>query len=232
MYNWLMNVIDNEYIRYRVLNTTEMANTYIMLNKHTNKKVILKHINYKNPVYSKMLDIKSKYLPEIFEVVYNENETVVLEEYIDGITVDEVLQTGLYTEEGVREVMKALCTALDVLHRNGIYHRDIKPENIMVDTEGNVKLIDFSIARIENKKKKDTMKLGTVGYAAPEQFGFGSSDERTDIYALGVLINVMLVGEHPSQKICTGKWKHIVQKCTNINPDDRFQTVQELMKYI
>ena len=101
----------------------------------------------------------------------------------------------------------------------------------MITNDGDVKLIDYNIARIKKpeENRKDTRVLGTIGFAAPEQFGIAMSDERTDIYALGILINVMLTGEHPSKKICTGRWKRIVQKCTSINPNDRYRKVEDII---
>ena len=126
-----------------------------------------------------------------------------------------------------------LCQALTILHSNEIIHRDIKPENIIVTQEGDVKLIDFDISRIgNNNAKKDTVILGTTGFAAPEQYGIAQTDERSDIYSIGILINVMLTGDHPSKKMCKGKWQKIVNKCTKINPDERYQSVKELMKLI
>ena len=107
--------------------------------------------------------------------------------------------------------------------------RDLKAENVILTNEGEVKLIDFDIARIyQPGKSKDTVMMGTQGYAAPEQFGFGQTDARTDIYALGVLLNYMLVRDFPMEKLTEGKFKTIVLKCTKINPEDRYQNVDEL----
>lgn len=70
--------------------------------------------------------------------------------------------------------------------------------------------------------------MGTVGYASPEQLGLSQTDARTDIYASGVLCNVMLTGQHPSVTIAPGKAGRIVRKCTAVNPDERYQTAAEL----
>ena len=125
--------------------------------------------------------------------------------------------------------MYGVCNAVETLHSLGIIHRDIKPENVMIDTKGKVKLIDLNASRqYEEHKTSDTVILGTLGYASPEQLGLSQSDTRTDIYALGVLLNVMLTGEHPSRKLTDGKAKKIVLKCTQIDPNSRFSTVEKL----
>ena len=100
----------------------------------------------------------------------------------------------------------------------------------MVSRAGEVKLIDFNISRVFNSMSdRDTTVLGTNGFAAPEQYGIAESDPRTDIYAVGILINVMLTGEHPAKKLCTGKWKNIVNRCTRINPDERYQRIENIL---
>lgn len=70
--------------------------------------------------------------------------------------------------------------------------------------------------------------MGTVGYASPEQLGFAQSDCRTDIYALGVLLNAMITGKHPSKQSAKGKIGNIVQKCTNVTPNLRYQSAEKL----
>lgn len=119
-------------------------------------------------------------------------------------------------------------SALFFLHSKGFVHRDLKPDNIMVDKNGRVVLIDFNTSRKETPQKKDTEIMGTAGYASPEQIGTSKSDSRTDIYSAGVLLNVLITGVHPSEKIPRGKLGRIIRKCTNINPDSRYQNVQAL----
>ena len=120
---------------------------------------------------------------------------------------------------------------MTVLHANGFVHRDIKPENIMITNNGTVKLIDFNASRIYDKNKSsDTISLGTIGYASPEQLGINQSDARTDIYALGVLMNVMLTGKPPEIKLYNGKLKKVIVKCTQTIPDNRYKNVKELKR--
>ncbi len=180
--------------------------------------------------YRLLRDIRCENLPEVYDTVSPDDGQIVLEEYIDGMTVRQIMETGRYRYRGAKKVLSGLCDALSVLHGNGIIHRDIKPENILIGPSGRVVLIDFNASRTVKSGGRDTVVLGTVGYASPEQMGVAQTDARTDIYALGVLLNVMITGKHPSEQIARGKTGRIVKKCTGINPDDRFRNVQELKR--
>ena len=155
---------------------------------------------------------------------------IVLEEYVDGITVAQVMQTGKYSYPGVKKVLRGVCDALAVLHSYGLIHRDVKPENVMIDKTGRVVLIDFNASRKESSAGVDTVIMGTVGYAAPEQLGLLQTDARTDIYAAGVLMNVMLTGKHPTEGYASGKAGRIVRKCTALRPADRYQSAAALWR--
>lgn len=181
-------------------------------------------------VYNIIKSISHQNLPKIYSVEINGIHCEVIEEYINGATVADILKSGLYTEDGVRSVIKSVCSALDTLHSLNIIHRDIKPENIMIDSSGNVKLIDFDAARIfKSYQPQDTSFIGTAGFAAPEQYGINQTDCRSDIFALGILMNVMLTGEHPSKKLYNGKLKKIIETCINIDPNKRYSNVRELV---
>lgn len=109
-------------------------------------------------------------------------------------------------------------------------HRDIKPENVIVRGSKAV-LIAFDASRIfKSESSADTQILGTTGYAAPEQYGIAQTDQRADIYSVGVPLNIMLTGKHPSRELASGKLGHIVQKCTMVNPEKRYQNVLYLME--
>ena len=92
-------------------------------------------------------------------------------------------------------------------------------------------LIDFDAARFHKlEAENDTQILGTTGFAAPEQYGLSQSDLRADIYAVGILINVMLTGEHPSRRLVEGRMSRIVDRCTHVNPQWRYKNVLRLME--
>ena len=169
------------------------------------------------------------HLPRIYEVRQEGNHCLVLEEYLDGSTVAQILENGLYTEAGVRRVMAAVCDGVGFLHRHGYIHRDIKPENVMVCSDGRVVLLDFDIAReYKPQAGQDTCVVGTAGYAAPEQFGVTQTDARSDLFAMGVMMNVMLTGQHPTRKAAKGRLAPLIDKCTQLDPNKRFADVWEL----
>ena len=197
-------------------------------NKKLKKDLVLRSFATKMVAYEELYKIKCENLPLIFDVINLEDGQVALEEFIDGITVAEVMESGKYHYLGARKILCAVCRALSVLHRRNLVHRDVKPENVMVDKNGRVVLIDFNAARRISYAGKDTVIMGTVGFASPEQLGVGESDTRTDIYAVGILLNVMITGKHPSEKIAKGKAGRIVRKCTNVNPDERYQSAKKL----
>ena len=197
-------------------------------NKKTPTDLVLRSFPRSVAAYEKLQNVRHVNLPEIYDVLEMEDGQIVLEEYIVGLTVAQIMEINKYRSSGAERVLLGLCDALTVLHERGIIHRDVKPENVIVEMSGRVVLIDLNASRIESNASKDTVIMGTVGYASPEQLGLVQTDARADIYALGVLYNVMLTGQHPSVTIASGKAGRIVRKCTAINPNERYQTALEL----
>ena len=127
-------------------------------------------------------------------------------------------------------MIKALCDILLPMHSQNppIIHRDIKGSNVIIDNEGKIYLIDFDASKLVVKgKNRDTDLIGTEEYAAPEQYGFGQSDQRTDIYAMGILMNKLLTGKFPSEEKYKGALSEIIEKATSLDPVNRYQNVQE-----
>lgn len=156
----------------------------------------------------------------------NDNQLTLLEEYIEGNTLDQ----QILSKEDVRNIMHQLCECLNTLHKLNppIIHRDIKPENIIYHNN-KVTLLDFGIARfLDSRKSKDTLILGSVGYAAPEQFGFQQSNPQTDIYALGKLMNYLLNGSLEHQNNIPFDLKQIILKATQLDYKNRYKSVKEM----
>ena len=225
-----------EYVKdlfsvYSLVNVLSQKNGCKVLqlrNKATGQDLVLRSFPKHLDAYEILCSIRCENLPEIYDAFDVADGQIVLEEHINGITLSEVLQTGLYNYRGARKALKQVCIALSALHSKGIIHRDVKPENVMVDSNGRVVLLDFNTSRIESTANKDTVIMGTVGYASPEQLGLSQTDARTDIYAAGVLLNVMLTGKHPTESFAKGRAGRIVRKCTALNPDDRYQSADKL----
>jgi len=216
------------YALVSVLSEKNDCKVLRLRNKETGADLVLRSFPKYLDAYEILCAIHCENLPEIYDAIGVDDGQIVLEEYIDGITVAQVMQTGKYHYWGAKRILSDVCNALQVLHKRGIIHRDIKPENVMIEKSGRVVLIDFNASRKESTAGKDTVIMGTVGYASPEQLGLAQSDARTDIYAAGVLLNVMLTGKHPTESFARGRAGRIVHKCTALNPEERYQSAEKL----
>lgn len=233
MYQWLMDNLNEYYIFVKVLKKKAYGEVLLYKHKQYGTYMIVKKLRGMYPAYERLSDIKHKNLPIIYEACSNEDETLILEEYVQGMTVAEMLEQETIPERNIREITCQMCDGLYALHTNQIIHRDIKPENVMITDHGEVKLIDFDAARIYKLYSvQDTRIVGTIGYAAPEQYGESQSDERTDIYGLGIMMNVMLTGKHPVNAMASGKMGKIIEKCIMVNPDKRYKNVMEVKERI
>lgn len=183
-------------------------------------------------------------LPHIIDIIETDNQFIVVMDYIEGITLEQYLnQNKRVDEETAVSWAREICDVLDYLHKQTppVIYRDMKPGNVMLTRDGKIKVIDLGIAR-EYKKtvRQDTVCLGTRGYAAPEQYGgSGQSDERTDVYCLGVTLYHLVTGKDPSKppyellpirkvdaSLSSGL-EMVIIKSTQSNPEDRYQTAYE-----
>ena len=230
MYGWLLNSIDQEYAVIRVLKESPRGSVRLIRHKALGKRLILRRFQGSGEVYRQLMGYVCGNLPQIYETAEQDGEVLVLEEFIEGDTLGFLLEEALFSPRETREIVLQLCRALWVLHSMAAVHRDIKPENVILRGSDAV-LIDFDAARLHKPQAEaDTQILGTTGFAAPEQYGLGQSDTRTDIYSLGVLMNVMLTGQHPSKKLAEGRLGRVIQRCTQVNPAKRYKDVLHLME--
>ena len=230
IYTWLSDILREEYEVIRLMKESPRGSVRLIRHKTTGQKFILRHFAGNSEVYRALLDYTCPNLPTIYEVAERNGENLVLEEFIEGDTLGFLLKGALFSPEETKKIVIQVCQALWVLHSIGAVHRDVKPENIILRGNEAV-LIDFDAARLHKPEHdNDTQILGTTGYAAPEQYGLSQSDIRTDIYSLGILINVMLTGEHPSKHLASGKMGRIVDRCTHVNPQRRYKNVLRLME--
>lgn len=191
-----------------------------------NKLYVRKFIPYINLPYKKLLNKENPNLVKIFYVAEDSNSTYVIEEYISGITLKEKLQNAYrFTDSEVEKIALQLCDGLAFLHKLDILHRDITPSNIiLINGTQQVKIIDLGAARSIQEKAMDTRLLGTPGYAPPEQYGFSSTDTRSDIFSLGKTMLELL--ENSRNK----RLKVVFQRCTELDPINRYQSIDELKK--
>ena len=209
----------------------------VVKNLNNDKLYIHKYVPLKQKsLYEKLRRLNCLYLPKIYSIKDLGSKVEILEEYIYGKTLENILlKEKFILIEPMIEYMKGICKAVDTLHSIGIIHKDISPNNIIIATEINKPvLIDFDISKqqIHNTLKQDTHIMGTYGYASPEHFGFKPTDQRSDIYSLGVLMNIMFTGQFPNQKL-VNRFKYpklykIIKKCIQIDPNKRYQSVTSL----
>ena len=232
LFEFLEGVIQQEYEICRELKKNDRGTVQLVRNKNSGNLYILKRFLGDGGAYRLLKSCQSSWLCGIYEVAQKEGEVLVLEEYIQGDTLQFLMENGPLTVPQTRTIAEDLCKALWILHSRGLVHRDVKPENVILRGNHAV-LVDFDACREKKADQEtDTRVLGTIGYAAPEQFGISQTDARTDIYALGVLINMMLTGAHPSSRMPRGKWGFIVKRCTMMNSRQRFKDVRQLLNLL
>ena len=229
LYDFVRDNLQSRFTPIRELKSGGRSRITLLRHTETGAQVILRSFQGSAEIYRKLLPVACENLPKIWEAAEKDGQALVLEEYIQGDNMGTMLQEALFTPKETRRILRQLCGALWVLHSMGAVHRDVKPENIVLRGSDAV-LIDFDAARIhKDSAENDTCVLGTIGFAAPEQYGFSQSDACSDIYSLGVLMNVMLTGKHPSSQLAPGRFGRIVTRCTQITPKRRYKNVLRLL---
>lgn len=178
-------------------------------------------------VYERLKSVEQANLPRVYETEEYEGECFAYYEYIEGETLEDIVHEGTYTIAQAEEWMEQLCAAMGALHamQPCVVHRDIKPENIIISNGGVLKLIDLGAARLfKDGKPCDTEQIGTRGYAAPEQYGFNQSDARTDIYAAGTVLHVLMARFGEEAKA----YNAVAARCTQLEPQNRYQSAKAM----
>ena len=219
-----MYPLQNLYDVVDILKDGKHGKVFLVYDKVGKQICVLKERSLQTAeIYRRLKNLQSPFVPKIYRTVQNGEKIFVVEEFIEGQTLAEILIYKNLDEKFATEILKQLCDGLKFLHSKKIIHRDIKPSNIMLTKNNSVKLIDFSISRIAKEhSESDTDFLGTRGYAPPEQFGFGQTDSRSDIFSLGKTFQKILGDNY------NGYLKKILQKCTELDPAKRYQTVEEI----
>ncbi len=186
-------------------------------------------------------------LPSIVDLIEDESSFIIVMDYIEGRSLDKIIaEAGAQSEALVVQWAKQLCDVLGYLHSQTppIIYRDMKPANVMLKPNGSIMVIDFGTAKNYEIEYGETTGIGTVGYAAPEQYigsGLGRTDPRTDIYCLGITLYYLLTNIDPCKNLISDKsvravnpaLSHgldaIIKKCTELQPADRYQSCAELM---
>lgn len=208
---------------------------YLVQHQETGKFYVQKTLHvYNSAVFRQLAEHPVPGIPRIYEIAEENSSLVLIEEYIPGVTLQELLDTeGSLPETQVIAYAVQLCGILHSLHSctPPIVHRDIKPSNIMLTPDGIIKLLDLNAARYAfDTAGKDTVLMGTPGFAAPEQYGFGSSDAQTDLYALGILMNLLISGKLSHECTVSGPLAPIIRKCLMMDRAKRYSSALEVRK--
>lgn len=252
------SLVDGKYKILTKVGQGGMSVVYLAINEKANKQWAVKEVRkdgikdfevVKQGLVAET-DILKKLnhpnLPSIIDVIDTDDSFIIIMDYIQGNSLNKALEEyGAQPQENVIAWAKQLCDVFGYLHSRtpAIIYRDMKPANVMLKPDGNVTLIDFGTAReFKEKNLADTTCLGTVGYAAPEQFGgMGQTDARTDIYCLGATLYHLVTGMNPCEPpyeikpireinpALSSGLERIILKCTQRDPNDRYQSAAELM---
>lgn len=252
------SIIDGKYKILNKIGQGGMSVVYLAMNERANKQWAIKEVR-KDGVKDYdvvrqgliaetdiLKRLNHPHLPSIIDVIDRDDTFLIVMDYIEGKSLDHWLKKdGAQPQEKVVEWAKQICDVLGYLYsrKPPIIYRDLKPANVMLKPDGQIMIIDFGTAReFKETSIEDTSCLGTQGYAAPEQYGgHGQTDARTDIYTLGATMYHLLTGHNPSlppyEMYPIRRWnpalssglEKIVLKCTQRNPNDRYQNCAELM---
>lgn len=194
--------------------------------------------NYSKEKLNAISRLKHPNLPDTHDCYELADSSVIIQNYIKGKTLTEFIDGCGIDASTMTQISIAICDAVEYMHMqtpDPLIHRDIKPDNIIVETDGFVKLVDFGAVRVYKKEQhRDTVYVGTPGYASPEQFGFGQTDKRTDIYAIGMTMRHMLTGKPPERDgkydrpVTTNELTEIIDKATEFDPEKRYNDAGEL----
>lgn len=214
---------------YDTITTIDEAHKiYLVKHRETGKICIKKLLTvYNLGVYEYLMQNPVAGTPDIICFYEEDGVLTLIEEYIPGVTLKECMEKSPLSRETILHIMIQLCEILEKLHRSTppIIHRDLKPSNIILTKFDRVVLLDFNAAKhFSQNTTEDTILLGTKGYAAPEQYGFGSSTPQTDIYALGIILKELSKATPETDAY----FERIVNHATMLNPSDRYQSVREL----
>lgn len=218
---------------YNIISTLNKEHkVYLVQSPLSNRIYVQKILDvYNIRVYEHLYNNPIPGIPQIINYYEQNNQLIVIEEYISGTSLQEKIDNSELSVADINNYMLMLCNILEALHAltPAIIHRDIKPSNIIITSYNYAILLDFNAAKqFSDSANSDTILLGTPGYAAPEQYGFGSSSPQTDIYALGIVLKEMLGSLRYPNSNLLNYYERVVKKCTEMTPSSRYSSVAEL----
>lgn len=246
-------IIKGKWEIVSVVGKGSSATVFLAIDEHLHKQVVIKEYNdviknkYQFLVRHEvdiLSSLKHSGIPQIYDIIEDSTNLVIIMEYIQGKTIDRIIQENSpFTEKYAINIAKQLVNILRYIHSNNIIYRDLKPSNIMITNTNRVVLVDFGAAMVQSLQKSETVIcLGTRGYAAPEQFDKSrQQDFRADVYGFGATLYYMLTGVSPAnihsfsiKKVnvnFSNALEFIILKCTQLNPENRYQNIDQLIQH-
>lgn len=246
--DYLPEDMQEHWTVYECLKESEDSSTFLVKETATGILCVLKwgrnrqteFLRNEMEIMKKMADRKLSGIPKAYRIFEENGEVYLVREYIEGMSLAQmVLQKGGISEAEICRISRKICQTAEQFQNPNepMIHRDIKPENIVVTPGGEVVFIDFGTMRSYKKdESRDTFVVGTRGTAAPEQYGYTQTDQRTDVYAIGQTMLYMVSESYEMNQLSecavSRRMKKIIEKACSFEPDKRYGDAAQLRRAV
>ena len=246
--DYLPEDMQEHWTVYECLKESEDSSTFLVKETATGILCVLKwgrnrqteFLRNEMEIMEKMADRKLSGIPKAYRIFEENGEVYLVREYIEGMSLAQmVLQKGGISEAEICRISRKICQTAEQFQNpdEPMIHRDIKPENIVVTPSGEVVFIDFGTMRSYKKDgSRDTFVVGTRGTAAPEQYGYIQTDQRTDVYAIGQTMLYMVSESYEMNQLSecavSRRMKKIIEKACSFEPDKRYGDAAQLRRAV
>ena len=246
--DYLPEDMQEHWTVYECLKESEDSSTFLVKETATGILCVLKwgrnrqaeFLRNEMEIMKKMADRKLSGIPKAYRIFEENGKVYLVREYIEGMSLAQmVLQKGGISEAEIYRISRKICQTAEQFQNpdEPMIHRDIKPENIVVTPGGEVVFIDFGTMRSYKKDgSRDTFVVGTRGTAAPEQYGYTQTDQRTDVYAIGQTMLYMVSESYEMNQLSecavSRRMKKIIEKACSFEPDKRYGDAAQLRRAV
>lgn len=246
--DYLPEDMQEHWTVYECLKESEDSSTFLVKETATGILCVLRwgrnrqaeFLRNEMEIMEKMADRKLSGIPKAYRIFEENGEVYLVREYIEGMSLAQmVLQKGGISEAEICRISRKICQTAEQFQNpdEPMIHRDIKPENIVVTPGGEVVFIDFGTMRSYKKDgSRDTFVVGTRGTAAPEQYGYTQTDQRTDVYAIGQTMLYMVSESYEMNQLSecavSRRMKKIIEKACSFEPDKRYGDAAQLRRAV
>lgn len=246
--DYLPEDMQEHWTVYECLKESEDSSTFLVKETATGILCVLKwgrnrqaeFLRNEMEIMEKMADRKLSGIPKAYRIFEENGEVYLVREYIEGMSLAQmILQKGGISEAEICRISRKICQTAEQFQNpdEPMIHRDIKPENIVVTPGGEVVFIDFGTMRSYKKDgSRDTFVVGTRGTAAPEQYGYTQTDQRTDVYAIGQTMLYMVSESYEMNQLSecavSRRMKKIIEKACSFEPDKRYGDAAQLRRAV